>query len=128
MHRVHPEVSVFTDLPAVPDSAEAVLLKTSSAIQKKSLGFIGAFSPDVDYTVNCVRAPKSSARASNDLNLLDIGQECLLHIPEHTGEKRGVQAPAVHQHLHFIRHTPVESASRHCPGVTIDLRHVHLRA
>ena len=128
VHRVDSEKCVVVKFSAVAQTAETILLKTAAAVEKDSLSFVGAFGPNVDDAVNRIGAPKRGTRAANDLDLLNVGEKSLLHVPEHSGEQGGVKASAVHQYLHLVRYAAVESASRNSPGMAVDLCHLHFRA
>ena len=54
---------------------------------------------NVDQAVDRNRAPERRARAADHLDLLEIAQENLLHIPEDAGEKWRVKCAAVEQDL-----------------------------
>src|SRR5258706_2961717 len=57
---------------------------------------------DVDDAIHRVYAPKRSARTADDFDAVDILEQYILNIPEDTGEKRGVNRPAVDQHEQLI--------------------------
>src|SRR5437879_7776202 len=47
---------------------------------------------DVDDAVHGVRAPERTARAADDFEALDVFDQRVLHIPEHAGEQRRIDA------------------------------------
>src|SRR5213594_4467298 len=57
---------------------------------------------DVDDAVYRVRAPQRAARAADDFYALDVFDQRVLHVPEHAGEQRRIDAAPVNEHEQLV--------------------------
>ena len=90
------------EMAAVAGAYEILLFISGAAKKQKPLRIPGTFRSDVNDAVDGIRAPKGRARAPNHFDLLQVGQERLLHIPEHARKEWRIKIPTIHQDLHLV--------------------------
>ena len=119
--RVGTEIPAFTDPAAEADAAQGLPLVTGAGGDDDPLRLLRRFRDDVDDAVHRVRSPERRPRTADHLDPLDILEECVLPVPKHPGTRRLVNAPAIHQHQHFVAVLIVETACADRPNPTLDL-------
>src|SRR5882672_2315234 len=88
---------------------------------------LGPLSDHVDDPVYRVCPPDSAARPPNDLDPLDILQQCVLHLPIDTSKERRIDAPPINQHQQRFGELAAESANTYRPMIGIRSRHFDTR-
>ena len=79
---------------------------------------------NIDDTVHCVCAPERATWSAHDFDALDIFEKHVLHVPEHAGVQRRIDASPVNQYEKFIGSGAVETSCRN--GILIRIYACHL--
>src|SRR6266568_3791303 len=95
---------------SVAYGAEAVLLGATATREQESLRVLGVLRNDIDDAVDGVGAPQRGPGSADDLDPVDVLKGDLLHIPEHTGEQRGVDGATIDEHQQLVGGGAVEAA------------------
>ena len=66
--------------------------------------------------------------AADDLDTIDVFQQCVLRLPKDTGKKRRVNTAAVDQDEHRAGKTTAETTDADRPTVAVDTAHRHARS
>src|SRR5712672_3581236 len=64
---------------------------------------------DIDDAVHCVCTPKRSARSADDFDTLDVFEQDILHVPEHTRVQRRIDAAPVNEYEKLVCSGAIEA-------------------
>src|SRR5258706_2829678 len=100
------DVRARSDAPAEgaagAEAAECALFVAAAAFEERPARGSRGSRDDVDDAVDRVRAPERATRARDDLYPVDVLEQRVLHIPEHTGVQRGIDAAPLDEHEQLV--------------------------
>ena len=121
---VDPERTLRSDLCSIPPREGEPFLGSTRDPHYPPRGVLRVPPDDVDHAVDGVRAPQRGPGAQDDLDALDLAERHILDVPEHPGEERRVDRPAVDQHQQLVGRLVVESAGSDRPLPGADTCHL----
>src|ERR1700680_4716260 len=89
-------IKVFIVPAPVPKMGEALVEISAAGGYQRSMGILGVFVDDINYSIDRICSPDRSARATDDFDSFNILQQCVLDLPINAREQRRVNAPAVY--------------------------------
>src|SRR5439155_4789286 len=92
----------------------------------KTLCVPGGAGNDVDDAIDRVGTPQCAAGTADDFDAVDVFEEVVLYVPEHTAIERRVHGATVDQHQELVGEVGVEAAGADGPVMRVDLRHLQV--
>src|SRR5258706_5531918 len=113
-------VDIVADLAAVAGAFSSPFFCSGLHRYYSTLGEFGRFSDDVNDAINRIGAPQCRPRTTDDFNAIHIFQHDVLHVPIHSREQGGVDAPAVDENQQLVVETAIEPTQAVAPLVFFD--------
>src|SRR3977135_1389832 len=113
-------VDIVADLAAVAGAFSSPFFCSGLHRYYSTLGEFGRFSDDVNDAVNRIGPPQCRPRTTDDFNAIHIFQHDVLHVPIHSREQGGVDAPAVDENQQLVVETAIEASRADGPLVLVD--------
>jgi hypothetical protein len=118
---------LLAGFPPVAQRAEGFLVVAAARFGVEPLTVLSGVRDDVDHAVHRVRSPDGASRSGDDLDALDVGEQDVLHVPEHARVERRVDAASVDQHEQLVGEIAAEAADRDRPLVRVVARDLDVR-
>jgi len=123
---IQPQRRIFAEAEAVAQR-DAALVGAGIDDHPRALRVARRAREDVDDTVDRVGTPQRAARAADHLDAIDVVEHHVLHVPEHAGLQRRVDAAPVDQHQQLVGVAAVETARGDRVGVGVAARDLQVR-
>ena len=85
------------------------------AVASAPLSIAGCFGDDIDHSVDGVRSPQRGTRTPDYLDTLDVSEQKILLIPEHSRIDWRIHSPSIHQDEQLVAAAVVESGELDSP-------------
>src|SRR5689334_992295 len=93
---VETNIQIVSDARSVTNTSYTLQLVGSTArLYQPPASIFRLPGNDVDHSIDCVRAPYRRARTADHFDPVDVVEQSVLHIPEHSGVQGRIHSPAI---------------------------------
>jgi hypothetical protein len=106
---------------------EAIDRAACSELHHRAPGVSSPFGDDVDHPIDGIWSPNRASGPANNLNVIDVAEIEVLHIPIDAFKQRRVDASAIDKDEQTLGKSAIESANTNGPRTALEASHLDAR-